>query len=165
MSILDIIFLVPLLWFAYKGFSNGLAIEIASLMALILGIYLSLKFSIYVGKKIGLEGNLSSIFAFIITFLAVVILVNFIGKFVGKIFEWTSLGIINKIAGLVFGVIKISFILSVMIYIIEKIDNNKIILSKETKEKSIIFPYMHAVAPKIIKELKIEEINHIDDDY
>lgn len=160
MNFLDIIFLIPVIWFAYKGFTNGLAVEIASLIALIAGIYLSVKFSKYVGEKIGLEGDVSSILAFIITFIAVVILINFLGKFIGKIFEWSSLGFINKLAGLVFGVIKISFIISVMLYIIERVDEDKVILTKETTEKSIIFPYMHTLAPEIIKDLRIEEKFH-----
>lgn len=164
MSSLDIIFLIPLIWYGYKGFSNGLASEIASILALIFGIYLSLKFSEYVGEKIGLEGNTSSIFAFIVTFVAVVILISFVGKIVGKIFELTSLGIINKLAGLVFGILKISFILSVMIYIVERLDENRIILTKETRESSKLFPYIHKMAPKVLKDLKIDKkYQEIDD--
>ena len=58
MNTLDIIFLIPLLWFAYKGFVNGLVVELASLIALLLGVYLSFRFSVFVGDKIGLNGNL-----------------------------------------------------------------------------------------------------------
>ena len=48
MNWLDIVLAIPLLWFMYKGFRNGLIIELASLAALILGIYVALHFSFYV---------------------------------------------------------------------------------------------------------------------
>jgi len=165
MSTLDIFLLIPLIWFAYKGFSNGLVSELASILALVFGVYLSLKFSDFIGKKMGLEGNVSSIFAFIITFIAVVIIINFAGKFVSKIFEWTSLSIINKLAGLLFGLIKISFIISVMIYIVERLDNNRVLLTKETRENSVLFPYLQKIAPKIITGLKIDDKYHERDDF
>ena len=48
MNWLDIVLAIPLLWFLYRGFRNGLIIELASLAALILGIYAALHFSFYV---------------------------------------------------------------------------------------------------------------------
>ena len=42
MGVLDIIFIIPIVWLAYKGFSKGLIIELATLAALVLGIYASL---------------------------------------------------------------------------------------------------------------------------
>ena len=45
MNILDLIILIPLAWSAYKGFSKGLIISVASLLALLLGIYGSIRFS------------------------------------------------------------------------------------------------------------------------
>ncbi len=47
MNWLDIVLAIPLLWFTYKGFRNGLIIELASLAALILGIFIALHFSFY----------------------------------------------------------------------------------------------------------------------
>ena len=47
MNIIDIILILPIIWFAYAGFKRGLIIELASLVALILGIYAALYFSFY----------------------------------------------------------------------------------------------------------------------
>ena len=45
MNYFDIIFVIPLLWGAYKGFSKGFVLEIASFVALGLGVWGGLKFS------------------------------------------------------------------------------------------------------------------------
>ena len=45
MNYLDIIIIIPLIWGAYKGFRKGFIIEIASLIALILGIWGGINFS------------------------------------------------------------------------------------------------------------------------
>jgi len=45
MNYLDLFFLIPILWGAYKGFSKGLIITIASLLALVIGVWGGLKFS------------------------------------------------------------------------------------------------------------------------
>ena len=49
MSFIDIVFAVLLGFAVYKGLKNGLFVEVASFVALILGIYLAIKFSSLVG--------------------------------------------------------------------------------------------------------------------
>ncbi len=157
MNIIDIIFLIPLVWFAYKGFVNGLAIELASLLALLLGIYLSYKFSVFVGDKIGLNGKYASILAFVITFIAVVVLVHLLGKIVDKAFSLVSLGAINKIAGVIFGAFKIALILSILIYFINKLDSKKLIISEKNRKESILLQPIGKLAPLIFTGLREEE--------
>ena len=45
MNFIDIILIIPIIWFIYKGFKKGFIIEIASLIALFLGIYVAIHFS------------------------------------------------------------------------------------------------------------------------
>ena len=42
---LDIILAIPLIWGAFMGFKKGLILELASIVALVLGIYGAVKFS------------------------------------------------------------------------------------------------------------------------
>lgn len=157
MNIIDIVFLIPLTWFAYKGFVNGLAIELASLLALLLGIYLSYKFSVFVGDKIGLNGKYASILAFIITFIVVVVLVHLLGKLIDKAFSLASLGAINKIAGIIFGAFKIALILSILIYFINKLDSKRLIISEKNRNESILLQPIGKLAPYIFAGLKDEQ--------
>lgn len=156
MNIFDIILLIPLIWFAYKGFVNGLAIELASLLALILGIFISYRFSVFVGDKIGLDGKYAGILAFIITFIAVVVLVHLLGKVVDNAFSLVSLGFINKLAGIIFGILKIALILSIILYFINTLDSKRLIISEKTRNESKLLQPIEKLAPFIFSGLKNE---------
>lgn len=150
--------LIPLIWFAYKGFVNGLAIELASLLALLLGIYMSYHFSVYVGKQIGIEGKYASILSFIITFIIVVLLVHLLGKIIDKTFSMVSLGFINKIAGMLFGILKIALVLSILIYFIDKLDSRRLIISDKNRTESKLLKPVKSLAPILFDGLKDEKI-------
>ena len=85
MSFIDIVFAVLLGFAVYKGLKNGLFVEIASFVALILGIYLAIKFSNLVGTVFtgifpSWNPKYIEISAFIITFLLVVIGIHLSAK-------------------------------------------------------------------------------------
>ena len=47
MSYIDIIILLFLLYGAYRGFSRGLIVEVATLAGLVLGVYMAVRYSSY----------------------------------------------------------------------------------------------------------------------
>jgi len=157
MNILDIILIIPLLWFAYKGFANGLVLELASILALLLGIYLSVQFSAFVGAKIGINGKYAALLAFIITFIAVVILVQLLARMIDKAFKLTAIGILNKIGGIIFGVLKIALILSILFYIIDKLDYKKLIISDKNRNESKLLQPVAKIAPALYSEFRKED--------
>ena len=140
---LDIIIIIPALWFAYKGFNKGFIHELASLAALILGIYAAFNFSDYTAgiltDKLNLQTDYIHIIAFAITFIVVVILTNFVGKLVETVINIAMLGFVNKLAGLAFGVLKIALIISALLYILHTVDIRDKLISDQTKEKSILY--------------------------
>src|SRR3954468_13526076 len=85
MSFLDIVLGSLLVFGFYKGFKNGIFIEVASLISLILGIYIAIKFSILTAEIISgfLHWNPKTIqiTAFILTFILVVFGVYLFAKF------------------------------------------------------------------------------------
>lgn len=154
MSILDIIFIIPIVWLAYAGFKKGLIIELSTLLALILGVFVSLHFSDVTAELLketfDLKTSYLKIISFIITFLLVVIAVNLIGKLIEKFVDMVALGFLNKSAGGIFGVLKAVVILSLLIFFIEMIDKKKVILSEEITGKSMFYPYIQPIAPTLI---------------
>jgi membrane protein required for colicin V production len=157
MNVIDIILIIPLVWFAYKGFANGLVLELASILALLLGIYLSVHFSAFVGTKVGINGQYASLLAFIITFIAVVILVQLLARVIDKAFKLTAVGVLNKIGGILFGILKIALILSILFYIIDKIDTKKLIVSDKNRNESKLIQPIEKIAPALYSQFKKEE--------
>ena len=144
MSFIDIVFAVLLGFAVYKGLKNGLFVEVASFVALILGIYLSIKFSnlvgtVFTGFVPSWNPKYIEITAFIITFLLVVIAIHLSAKILTKLADFAFLGWINKLAGVVFSLLKTILALSVVLFIFEKININNMLLSKETQDNSIFY--------------------------
>lgn len=143
MNYLDIIIIIPLLWGAYKGFSKGLITELSGLVALYLGVWGAIKFSDFTGVKLNNLFELNSeylpVISFAITFIAIVIAVHLLSKLLDKIIKSAALGIVNRIAGIVFGIAKFVIIIGVIIILINKFDKNSKFISKEKKESSILY--------------------------
>ena len=107
MNTIDIIIAALLVFGFVRGLIKGLFVEIASLVALIAGIYGAIHFSFYVGnvlvKYVSWEERYITIVAFAITFGLIVLVIALLGKIFTKIADFASLGLLNKIAGGVFG--------------------------------------------------------------
>lgn len=144
MSFIDIVFAVLLGFAVYKGLKNGLFVEVASLLALVVGIYLAIKFSGLVGSILNgfaptWNPKYIEITAFIITFIIVVVAIHLAANILTKIADFAFLGWINKLAGVVFSLLKTILALSVVLFIFEKINIDNMLLSKETQESSIFY--------------------------
>jgi len=124
MNYLDIIIIIPLLWGAYKGFTNGFVIEIASLAALGLGIWGAVQFSALTAGWIGdkVDEHYLPIVAFALTFIGIVIGIHFLARLLDKLIKAVALGIFNRIAGAVFGVAKFLLIISFLLVVLNRLN-------------------------------------------
>lgn len=154
MNILDIVFIIPIVWLAYVGFKKGLVVELSSLVALLLGVFVSLYFSDvtaeFLKETFGLKTKYLSLISFIATFVLVVVAVNLIGKLVEKLVDIVALGFLNKSTGGVFGILKAAVLLSFVLFFIEKADKKKVIISEDLSENSLFYPYIQPIATTLI---------------
>ncbi|MBI4645856.1 MAG: CvpA family protein [Bacteroidia bacterium] len=157
MFIIDIILLLLIALFAFKGFKNGLIIEVASLAALILGIYGAIKFSdivsTYLARLTDWNPKYLLIISFGITFIIIVIIVHLIARLINKFAKAIALGFVMRISGLAFGIIKIIFIISVLINLLDKFDNQSKLIPGKMKEASYLYLPVKKVAPSIFPEI------------
>ncbi len=160
-NLLDLILLIPLLLFAYNGFKKGIIIEITTLAALILGIYAALFFSGFTAGMLTSSFNISreylNIIAFVVTFIVVLILVMIVGRLLEKVVNLLMLGIINKLAGAVFGILKGALLLSILIFLINYFDVNASIIKKEARTQSVLYKSIEPVAPWIYNKFNLEK--------
>lgn len=161
MNWLDIVLAIPMLWFLYKGFRNGLIIELASLAALVLGIWVALHFSFYVEgwliDNFEIGDKYLSIISFALTFLIVAILVYLAGKIIHKLVGIVFLGFINRLAGGIFGLLKVALVLSVILYFINSFDSN--LIKAEVKDNSVLYEPVESIVPFIIPRIDLEKIH------
>lgn len=160
-NILDIIILIPLLFGAFKGFTRGLIIEIASIVGLVLGIYTGVYFSDYASNFIKqyfeLAASALQFAAFITTFIVVVMGIHLIGKTLEKAANLVALKLINKVFGAAFGMLKFAVIVSVLVVIVESIDQHFEFIPKKTKEESKLYKPISSFIPTVIPSMKNTE--------
>lgn len=158
MNYIDIILAIPLVWAVYRGFTKGFVIEIASLIAMVLGVYGAIHFSYFISNILNLHSTYAPLISFAITFLLIVIVIFLFAKMLEKSINLLALGFLNKLAGAVFGMLKIAFIISVLLIFINKLDSKISIIPEETRKESLLYPPISAFAPLIIPKLNFEEI-------
>lgn len=148
MNYIDIIILLFLLFGAFRGFSKGLIIEVATLAGLVLGVFVAIKYSPYTEGLLRDFLNISSRYlsyiALAITFLLVVIGVYLIGKMLTRLVDIISLGLVNKLFGAILGMAKYFLIVCVLLMIMDALDDKFHFINEETKEKSMLFyPFLN----------------------
>jgi len=158
----DLIVIVLLAWSAYKGFNKGLISSAASLIALLLGVWGAIKFSNitagYLTGVINVDEKVLSVIAFAVTFILIVIAVHFIAKAVEGLAEAVALGIVNKVFGAAFGVLKFAFIISVILVVLNAANRNMEFLSPDFKQESLFYKPLSNFAPSIFKYLDFNEL-------
>lgn len=152
---IDVVLLIIIAWFAHKGFRNGFIVELTTLLAIVLAIWGALKYGIFISallkEHLGLEGSYLPFLSFIITFLIIVFIVSFIGRIITKALTFAQLGILNRILGLLFALLKIGIILSLAVNGLDRINRFGPFISKETINNSYLYQPLNGFAHKIYK--------------
>ena len=153
MNYIDIIILAVVAWSIFRGFKNGLFIEIASVAALVLGIWGSIRFSgltqIKLVEWFDLQTQYLGVIAFVITFILIVVAVHFLANALDKVLKAVALGFVVRLLGMVFAVIKSVLILSIVLVLLNTVDRNSKLISEQNKEESILYGPVRDFAPML----------------
>lgn len=160
---IDLIIIIAFLIAGIMGFIKGFILSLTSLLGWWLGLYASFRFATLVSQwlqvQTGQSPSLTYILAFIICFTAAVGLAFLVGKTIQKVIEIAALGLFNRLAGALFGILKISLFLSALIYLVTIIDPGESLITAEKKEQSVFYRplsgFMPAVLPFMRKQWEL----------
>lgn len=162
MNTVDLVFAILLLWAAYRGFTKGFIVQLATLAALLLGILGAVMFSDFTSeliiKKFEVSGQYLPILSFAVTFIVIVIAVHLLAKMLNKLIDAIALGIVNRLLGVLFSILKTAFIVSIILVLINKADNKFNFIPDDTKENSLLYKPLSNFAPMIFPYLNFEKI-------
>jgi membrane protein required for colicin V production len=162
MNYIDIILCIPLVWGLYKGFTKGLIIEAATMVAFALGVWGGVHLSDFLANKIqdwfSWQSKYLPIISFALTFLLIVIVVYFIAKLIQRMVDGMALSAINKIGGAIFGALKFAMVMSVIIFMIDAVEESYPIVSFKTKEESLLYKPIGKIAPSLIPALNKSKV-------
>jgi membrane protein required for colicin V production len=162
MNFIDILLIVPLGYAAWRGFKKGFIIEVFTLLALLVGIYAGIHFSDWTANlikgNVDMEDSYLPVIAFTLTFLAVGAMVYFAGKMLEQMVRVVNLSPLNKILGVVFGLIKMVYTLSVVLILVETYDERGDFLPEDQKEDSFLYAPIKVVAAATIPAIEESSI-------
>jgi membrane protein required for colicin V production len=142
MEFIDIILGGFLAYGLVRGIWKGLFAELASVISLLTGIFIAVKFSALLGNALqGVVDNPkhAKALAFILLFAAVVIGLMLVAKTFTKLADWAGLGLINRLLGGLFGLVKNALILSVLLHFFQKLNASNAFAEKKTLDDSVFF--------------------------
>jgi membrane protein required for colicin V production len=159
MNLIDILLLIPCLWFGYQGFNKGLVISMATLLALGIAIWAAIHFSDLIAELVRTHINeeYEGLISFSIIFIGVVILVMLLGKLLEKTVNMTKLTLIDKIGGAAFGVCKVLLLVSVIFMVFERFDQKYDLMDNRYKKESLLYYPVLSISGWIIPSLENSE--------
>jgi len=161
MNVLDIIFLVPLLFALYRGFKKGLIHMIASLAALLLGIFGAIKlrsvFAALLDSVFTIAPEHVNAIAFAVAFVTIVLVVHLVAFLVDKLIKAVALNLVNRLLGMAFGFGVTAFIVSMILWPINQVNDQRQIIKPDHIEGSMLYKPLSAFAPAVFPYLKKQD--------
>lgn len=148
MNILDVIILLPIAYFGWRGFVNGFIKEILSITGIILAVFLTFEYMSTVSsmfRPLFSTGNQSTIAAGIFIFIATVALAQLLAYAISKFFELININFINKLVGFIFGALKSGIVISAFLLLLAGFS----IPGEVTRNESVSYPYVIYMAPAV----------------
>jgi len=157
MFISELIFIGLLALGGIMGFRKGLIAQVSMFLALLLGIWAAIHFSEFTGRYLSawfnLQGDNAFLASFVVTFAAVVLLVYFVGKSASRLLKVMFLGWVDKLAGLLLGILKMALLLSVVLVILHRTGVSEKLFSEEQRS-AIFYRNLEKFAPTIYPSLR-----------
>src|SRR5690606_160701 len=147
---LDIVLVILLVLAIIKGFQRGLIVGVFSLVAIIVGLAAALKLSVVAARYIGEAVNISNawlpIVSFAIVFILVVLLVRWGAGMLQRSVEWTMLGWVNRLGGIILYICLFVLVYSVILFYASQVN----LINEESARHSMSYQYIQPLGPAVI---------------
>ena len=154
MNFIDIVFFVFIVLAVFRGFRKGFIVEFFTFLSIFLGIYSAIYFLDTVIEILNEKGGISfhylPILSFIIIFLIVGAVVYFGGIVFQKFISLVQLGLLNRILGVLFSILKIILLFGFLIYLLESYDQKGKYIPDKIKAQSLVYLPIHKIMKMLI---------------
>lgn len=154
MNLLDFIIILPIGYFAYRGFASGLIKEVLGIAGIILAVFITFEFMKPVSilfSPLFENPDHATIAAGLTLFIGTVAATQFIAYTSKKFLELLKINFINRLAGLCFGILKSGIVISSMLLLLAGFN----MPGEETRQNSISYQYVIYVAPMTFNAMAI----------
>lgn len=150
MGIVDIVILVLLLIGAVSGLTRGFFKELATIGGLIVGLIVARVLYVSLAELLAPYLNTSmmlvQVLSFIVIWLAVPLGLSVLASVLTKAVNALYLGWVNRLAGIVLGVVKFALVIGLVFWVLDTLDTENRLIGKARKERSLFYyPLKEAV--------------------
>jgi membrane protein required for colicin V production len=152
MHTLDILLLFPIGLAALRGFRKGFIIEVSTLIAMVIALIACMKLTYKVTvwlTPLMETSRYIPLFSYLIVFAGVFIAVLWIGKTLEKLVSLAKLGLVDKISGALFSMLKTIFMLGLFFWLCSSIG----VLPDSLQKDSFIYRNFLAKVPRAVSFL------------
>jgi len=133
----------------------------ASLAALVLGILLGIKlrplFASLLDSVFTIAPENMNVIAFAVAFVTIVLLVHVVAFVVEKLIKAVALNMVNRLLGMAFGLLVTAFVISMILWPVNKVNAERQIIKPERIEGSLLYKPLSAFAPAVFPYLKRQD--------
>ena len=148
--------LIILIYGSYKGFKNGIVGELLSFLGILLGIYLSKTYypivDEYLATIFDSTNQLVSLISVILIFSVTIILTKILSKVITKALNVMALGLLNKLIGSIFGLLKYLLILCIITFIFSQANDVFVFIETNKIEETQIFSKIQKINDYILNQ-------------
>ena len=159
----DLVVLCLLTYGSIIGFKRGLIVELGSLISLFVGLIGVIRYSSNLSELINSIFNWPSFInytiSFIVIFFSISYIISMFARLITKAIKISVLSLFNRIAGLVFGILKYILILSFIIFFINEVFFIEFYNNDNQIQSSTTYDPLLRVAEFIIEIIELEELN------
>lgn len=144
---IDIIVGILVIMAIFKGLRRGLIVAIFSIIAFIIGIAAAMKLSVvvadYLDDSVKISAQWWPVISFMLVFIVVVVLIRLLANMIEKGINWTMLGWVNKLGGVILYVLMYMISFSVLLFFAEKVK----LTGKATIDSSVTYAVVRPWGP------------------
>ena len=134
---------------------------VASLLALVLGIVGAIKlrpvFASLMDSIFNIAPEHVNVIAFAVAFVVIVLVVHIIAFLVDKLVRAVALNFVNRMLGMAFGLIVTAFVISMILWPLNQVNDQKQIIKPGHIENSLLYKPLSGFAPAVFPYLKKQD--------
>ncbi len=165
MNWFDLIVIILVLVSLGKGAFSGLVMQVASLAGLVLGAIFAGQLSALVAPELirltDASPHIIGPLSYIVAFIAILVGLFFAGKLVESFVEALQMNFLNRLAGAVFCCAKWVVLFSILLHLLVELDQNKVLIKEDVREKSYTYPYITKISQTVIPYLRFDWVKEI----
>ncbi len=161
MNWLDILFAIPLLYGLIQGLRRGIVKEVLMLLAVVLGVYVAKFFStpmsLFVQEVLGASEKVAAPLSYILVVVVFAGGLYVLAWMLTNILKAIKLGMVNRVAGGLFGLLKWALIISVVLHFFMIVDKYVPVREKPAVQESVLYEPLEGVMDKLLPFLNIKD--------